>query len=59
MIGTGPPLRGAWFTRVPLVPPLLPAWLTEADVDYYTSEFARSGFRGNSDCPRVYTCVDA
>jgi pimeloyl-ACP methyl ester carboxylesterase len=27
-------------------PPPLPIWLTEADVDYYTSEFARTGFRG-------------
>jgi pimeloyl-ACP methyl ester carboxylesterase len=26
--------------------PPLPAWLTEADVDYYTSEFTRTGFRG-------------
>ncbi len=24
----------------------LPAWLTEADVDFYVSEFARTGFRG-------------
>jgi pimeloyl-ACP methyl ester carboxylesterase len=23
-----------------------PAWLTEADLDYYAAEFARSGFRG-------------
>jgi len=28
------------------VTPPLPAWLTEADVDYYTSEFSRTGFRG-------------
>ena len=27
-------------------PPPLPAWLTEADVDFYTSEFTRTGFRG-------------
>jgi epoxide hydrolase A/B len=27
-------------------PPPLPAWLTEADVDFYTGEFARTGFRG-------------
>jgi pimeloyl-ACP methyl ester carboxylesterase len=27
-------------------PPALPAWLTEADLDFYASEFARSGFRG-------------
>ena len=24
----------------------LPAWLTEADIDFYTGEFERSGFRG-------------
>ena len=28
------------------VPDPLPAWLTEADLDYYVSEFKRSGFRG-------------
>jgi pimeloyl-ACP methyl ester carboxylesterase len=28
------------------VPPPLPAWLTEADIDDYTSEFTRTGFRG-------------
>jgi pimeloyl-ACP methyl ester carboxylesterase len=27
-------------------PAVLPAWLTEADLDYYTAEFTRSGFRG-------------
>ena len=27
-------------------PPTLPAWITEADVDFYAGEFARSGFRG-------------
>jgi pimeloyl-ACP methyl ester carboxylesterase len=27
-------------------PATLPAWLTEADVDFYTGEFARTGFRG-------------
>jgi pimeloyl-ACP methyl ester carboxylesterase len=27
-------------------PPTLPSWLTEADVDFYTDEFARTGFRG-------------
>ena len=24
----------------------LPAWLTQADLDYYTAEFQRAGFRG-------------
>jgi pimeloyl-ACP methyl ester carboxylesterase len=27
-------------------PETLPAWLTEADIDYYTGEFERTGFRG-------------
>jgi hypothetical protein len=27
-------------------PPPLPAWLSEADVDFYTNEFTRTGFRG-------------
>jgi pimeloyl-ACP methyl ester carboxylesterase len=27
-------------------PASLPAWLTEADLDYYAGEFARTGFRG-------------
>lgn len=27
-------------------PSSLPPWLTEADVDYYTAEFSRTGFRG-------------
>src|SRR5215471_7604890 len=26
--------------------PPLPAWLTQADVDFYTAEFTRTGFRG-------------
>jgi pimeloyl-ACP methyl ester carboxylesterase len=40
------PLQGGLFARVPPVPPPLPAWLSEADVDYYTNEFTRTGFRG-------------
>lgn len=27
-------------------PPALPAWLTEADVEFYAGEFTRAGFRG-------------
>ncbi|MEK6211381.1 MAG: alpha/beta hydrolase [Pseudomonadota bacterium] len=27
-------------------PPVLPAWLTEEDLDYYVSQFEKSGFRG-------------
>ena len=33
------------FGRVLEAPPL-PTWLTEADVDFYTNEFTRTGFRG-------------
>jgi pimeloyl-ACP methyl ester carboxylesterase len=33
-------------TQWNLEPPPLPAWLTEADVDFYTGEFTRTGFRG-------------
>ena len=27
-------------------PEVLPAWLTEEDLDYYTAQFEKSGFRG-------------
>ena len=37
--------RGGGFLRsVPSLP--LTAWLTQADVDFYAAEFARTGFRG-------------
>jgi pimeloyl-ACP methyl ester carboxylesterase len=39
------PRRGSPF-RWNVEPPPLPAWLTEADVDFYTGEFTRTGFRG-------------
>jgi len=51
--GDGP--RGAGLARKPkdakfldgmLEPEQLPPWLTEADLDYFTSEFERTGFRG-------------
>ena len=29
-----------------LNPDILPAWLTEADLEFYAEQFARSGFRG-------------
>jgi len=32
----------------------LPAWLTDADIDYYVSEFEQSGFRGPLNCYRNY-----
>jgi pimeloyl-ACP methyl ester carboxylesterase len=39
------PRTGGFLTRT-IDPPALPAWLTEADIDFYAREFARSGFRG-------------
>ena len=39
------PRGGGFLTRVP-VPDTLPAWLSEADLDFYAGEFARTGFRG-------------
>lgn len=54
--GDAPPGTPA-FSMVPRVgglrargyaplPATLPGWLTEADIDYYTGEFSRTGFRG-------------
>ena len=42
------PRAGGILTRT-IDPERLPPWLTEADVDYYTSEFTRTGFRGGLD----------
>jgi pimeloyl-ACP methyl ester carboxylesterase len=36
----------AGFLRGAVAPATLPAWLSEADIDFYASEFRRSGFRG-------------
>jgi pimeloyl-ACP methyl ester carboxylesterase len=38
-------LLARWGTHF-VNPTVLPRWLTEADVDFYASEFARTGFRG-------------
>jgi pimeloyl-ACP methyl ester carboxylesterase len=38
--------REAGFLSHLVNPASLPHWLTEADVDFYVSEFARTGFRG-------------
>jgi len=40
------PRQGGGLFRQGAEPPPLPAWLTEADVDFYTAEFTRTGFRG-------------
>jgi pimeloyl-ACP methyl ester carboxylesterase len=39
------PRRGGLLTHT-ADPATLPPWLTEADVDFYAGEFARTGFRG-------------
>jgi pimeloyl-ACP methyl ester carboxylesterase len=36
------PRKGGFMTN----PPSLPAWVTEADIDVYVKEYARSGFHG-------------
>jgi len=38
--------KGGGFLRGAGAPATLPAWLTQADIDFYASEFKRSGFRG-------------
>lgn len=38
--------KGATFLDGMPEPEHLPAWLTDADLDYYTAEFERTGFRG-------------
>jgi len=39
------PRTGGFLTRT-ADPSALPAWLTEADIDFFVGEFSRSGFRG-------------
>jgi pimeloyl-ACP methyl ester carboxylesterase len=38
--------RGGGFLGARSAPALLPPWITEADVDVYAADFARTGFRG-------------
>jgi pimeloyl-ACP methyl ester carboxylesterase len=38
--------RGGGFIDPRELPATLPVWLTREDIDFYTGEFARSGFRG-------------
>lgn len=40
-----PPLQGELLDALPL-PTELPGWLSTADLEYYTAEFTRTGFRG-------------
>src|ERR1700723_4083851 len=39
------PRAGGFLTRMPN-PEVLPAWLTDADLDFYVQQFKHSGFRG-------------
>ena len=39
------PRHGGWLTKMP-EPGTLPEWFSEADLDFYAKEFARSGFAG-------------
>ena len=39
------PREGGFLSRMKF-PATLPAWLSDADLDFYASEFARTGFRG-------------
>src|SRR6185295_6339720 len=39
------PRHGGFLSRS-VEPSALPSWLTEADLDFYAQEFARTGFRG-------------
>jgi pimeloyl-ACP methyl ester carboxylesterase len=39
------PRTGGFLTRMPS-PEILPAWLSEADIEYYAGQFQQSGFRG-------------
>ena len=38
--------KGGGFLSAMGKPETLPPWLTEADIDFYAGEFARTGFRG-------------
>jgi pimeloyl-ACP methyl ester carboxylesterase len=42
------PRQGGWLGSRPL-PSSLPNWITEADIDFYVTEFERTGFRGGLD----------
>jgi pimeloyl-ACP methyl ester carboxylesterase len=48
-------LLSRWATDF-VNPPTLPSWLTEADIDFYAGEFARTGFRGGLNWYRNIDC---
>jgi pimeloyl-ACP methyl ester carboxylesterase len=51
----GGPKSGTMLEHL-LQPEVLPSWLTEEDLDFYTAEFQRTGFRGGLNW---YRCADA
>jgi pimeloyl-ACP methyl ester carboxylesterase len=44
--GVGMVPRSGGFLSDAVDPPALPGWLSEVDIDFYTTEFSRTGFRG-------------
>jgi pimeloyl-ACP methyl ester carboxylesterase len=44
--GVGMVPRAGGMLQGPGAPAILPAWLSEPDIDFYAGEFRRSGFRG-------------
>lgn len=44
--------RSATFIEGMPDPERIPPWLTEGEVDFYTAEFERTGFRGAASDPR-------
>ncbi|HYO67210.1 MAG TPA: alpha/beta hydrolase [Archangium sp.] len=50
----GGPKNGTMLEHL-LQPEVLPPWLTEQDLDFYTAEFQRTGFRGGLNW---YRCAD-
>jgi pimeloyl-ACP methyl ester carboxylesterase len=40
------PRAGGWLESLKLSGGNLPAWITDADIDFYANEFKRTGFRG-------------
>jgi pimeloyl-ACP methyl ester carboxylesterase len=44
--GVGMVPRAGGMLQGPGAPATLPAWLSDADIDFYAAEFKRSGFRG-------------
>ncbi|KAI8566039.1 hypothetical protein RHMOL_Rhmol02G0008200 [Rhododendron molle] len=46
--------KGKGFGGFPDTPGILPSWLSEEDVDYYTSKFEKNGFTGGINYYRAF-----